>query len=344
MTYFSPIVYAALDRSDFSTSQRILNDLMTKRFDATGTWIVGVKRIVDTLERVSRPVTSPMQTFPSASSSAPGFGRHPPPPSGGYGNPYPSLAYGQQPPPPAPASSSFVAPPPSNPNNQAAAPPPVKNYGAPLAPSTNTNNYGAPPVPSPAANGYGAPPIANGYGAPPVPATAVSGYGAPPSPAAAPPVMNNYGQPVPVTAGPPPIRPSATVPPSIRHPTSITSPPPTNFSLPQKTESLSMKSPPGSSAPFANPPPPTNRPSIPLANGHPTANGFPHPPQPSVPSGLPPPPSSRPQMRPTQQPMNAQAPALGTPHIRPPFPNPPPPHQQYRPRPPPQFSQQPPRS
>ncbi|KAI9208496.1 uncharacterized protein BJ171DRAFT_419511 [Polychytrium aggregatum] len=148
-------LFKGLDSGDYASSHAAQVKLMSERFDVTGAWVVGIKRLIDSAEQAAKRAAQP----------SPAVSHLPPPPTGGI----PSAsaqgrgAYGA---PPA-SANAYGAPPPSA--NPYGAPPPSANpYGAPPA---SANPYGTPP---PAAN-YGAPPTAANYGAPPA-----SNYGAPP--------------------------------------------------------------------------------------------------------------------------------------------------------------------
>ncbi|KAI8897478.1 hypothetical protein BC833DRAFT_621220 [Globomyces pollinis-pini] len=259
----------ALNKSDFSTASKIHVDLISKKFDATGQWIGGVKKLIDALERFEKPpapspsVTSPHQPF--------GSGMAPPPISGNAmpnNLPPPPI---NRPPPPTFAPPPISGPPrgpsgsatPSQPANFA--PPPITGPPRNTNPS-NPNAFPPPPLAGPPR--AAAPPHQLGNGPPPVnrpgppnsfappPSKPVGGM-APPTngysnapPNIAPPPRNNYNSGPPPTngynSGPPPTGnfPNQNFPPQNR--------PPPNGSFTQP--------PPPINNGYNAPPPPTNRP------------------------------------------------------------------------------------
>ncbi|KAI9352622.1 hypothetical protein BDR26DRAFT_849574 [Obelidium mucronatum] len=218
------VLVKALQGGDYSAAHKIQVELMTTKFSATSSWIVGVKRVIDTLERAEldkqqaqRPAV-PQNLPPQQSQQQ--YGTRPPPPAAGgsyvsaapppanqYGTPCRRRSghqYGNAPP---PAASQYgAAPPPAaNPYGSSAPPPPAANQYTSAAPPPAANHYGN--APPPATNQYAAgvpPPTAaqqynrpgtlpppppasaasNAYSAPPPSAGATSPYGGAPPPAA----------------------------------------------------------------------------------------------------------------------------------------------------------------
>ncbi|ORY35144.1 hypothetical protein BCR33DRAFT_722497 [Rhizoclosmatium globosum] len=192
-----------LQSGDYSAAHKLQVELLTAKFSATSAWILGVKRVIDTLERAELDKQQAhQQPLPAAAA---------PPPSA-YATQPPRA--NQLPPPPAATASPYanqynnVAPPPAANQYQQAPPPPASTapYGGsaniPPPPAAGTSPYGAAPPPS--ARGVFSPQQtpSQPYGgvAPPPAATApYGGAAAPPPPAAS----NPYGRP-PVAAMPPP--------------------------------------------------------------------------------------------------------------------------------------------
>ncbi|KAJ3066923.1 protein transport protein S31 [Podochytrium sp. JEL0797] len=194
-----------LQAADYSAAHKIQVELMTTKFTATASWIVGVKRVIDTLERAEldkqqlrQPQQQQMQPPPSQYGAAPTYGAAAAPP------PPPPKANAFPPPPPASAGYGSAPPPPSA--AQQYAPPP--RTAVPPPPPATSNPYGGAPPPAAASNPYGvAPPPAaasNPYGGAPPPAAA-GGYQrpAPPPPAAGNPYAgqapNQYGAAAPMS-------------------------------------------------------------------------------------------------------------------------------------------------
>ncbi|KAJ3286240.1 protein transport protein S31 [Rhizoclosmatium sp. JEL0117] len=220
-----------LQSGDYSAAHKLQVELLTAKFSATSAWILGVKRVIDTLERAEldkqqahqQPLPATAAPPPSAyATQLPRANQLPPPPAATaspYGNAPPAATnpYGNVPPPaakpygsaPPPSANQYnnVAPPPAANQYQQAPPPPAASapYGStniPPPPAAGTSPYGAAPPPS--ARGVFSPQQtpSQPYGgvAPPPAATApYGGAAAPPPPAAS----NPYGRP-PVAAMPPP--------------------------------------------------------------------------------------------------------------------------------------------
>ncbi|KAJ3252469.1 hypothetical protein HK103_001538 [Boothiomyces macroporosus] len=260
--YFQLIL--ALEQGDYSTALKVEHDLRKNHFTATGQWIVGIKRLLDGLEKLSRPAPSPaiQPAAPRASFSS-GTGLAPPPTS--------SAKFGA---PPIP-SGNFMPPPMSN---QFGAPPISSNqFGAP---PISSNQYGAPPISS---NQYGAPPVSTSYNHPVAPPPTTTNYGAPPisssytaTPAnfAPPPIQNN---PPPVNSfGPPPTRTFTSPTQTFTNPPptqNFTSPPPNQYGAPPVPVSTQPSSFPPNPSPLAvqknelSPPPvPTGNQQPPVQN------------------------------------------------------------------------------
>ncbi|KAJ3025705.1 UNVERIFIED_CONTAM: protein transport protein S31 [Siphonaria sp. JEL0065] len=192
------VLVKALQNREYSAAHKIQVELMTTKFTATSSWIVGVKRVIDTLERAEldkqqaqHPAVQQQQP-PSQYGVRPGQGVAPPPPAAAATSPY-----GNVPPPSAYGRPAAVAPPPV-----------AGQYGAPQPPAPN--QYGTPatslPPPPQAANQYARPAAT----LPPPPPAASSPYGGNAQPAP-PPAANQYGN-----VAPPPARaafsPTATAP------------------------------------------------------------------------------------------------------------------------------------
>ncbi|KAJ3318995.1 protein transport protein S31 [Boothiomyces sp. JEL0866] len=315
----------ALENADYATAQKVEHDLRRNHFTSTGQWIVGIKRLVDGLEKLSRPAPSPavqpavQQPRPSISGAS---GIPPPPISGSkYGvNPVSSGNFG---PPPIP-TNSYGAPPISGNYNQVSAPPPISsNYGAPplqtnYGTQPTSNNFGQPPIPNnpPPINNYGAtqthsiPPTTNNYGAPPIPSNAfstASGFppSNPPSNSNLPPAPAAVAQPsIPTAVAPPPVSnnyqaaPNYPPPPKVSE-TSFTAAPPVlaPANTPNNFEAAKILPPPSgnlhggeSFASGQNPPTSIGRPPVPTQplsqTHHGLSNGIDNQSKPPVTNGV----------------------------------------------------------
>eukprot|EP00842_Homolaphlyctis_polyrhiza_P006635 jgi/Hompol1/6973/HPOL_001686-RA len=137
----------AIDSSDFATAHRIQMDLMTKRFDVTGLWMVGLKRLIDSLERIAQyGALSPPQ--PAAAALPHPSNVHAPPQHGAaFGNAAPGgpvAGHSHSHPHPPPISAAFQ-PQPQQQQQQQTRPPPVF---APPPPPTSTPIMGHPAPPT----------------------------------------------------------------------------------------------------------------------------------------------------------------------------------------------------
>ncbi|KAJ1537449.1 protein transport protein S31, partial [Cladochytrium tenue] len=139
-------LFKALESKDFPTAARIHEELIKTRLSATSAWIVGIKRIITTLQTKMAQQQYPQQ-FQQQQNAPP-----PPPtfgPAGGAGAPPPPPTTAQQaamyrgPPPPQPAPP--MMPMAGNPYGGAAtAPPPARggSMNAPLPPPpTSAGGY-----------------------------------------------------------------------------------------------------------------------------------------------------------------------------------------------------------
>ncbi|KAK6097896.1 protein transport protein S31 [Batrachochytrium dendrobatidis] len=204
----------ALDKSDFVGAHRIQVDLMTRRFDVCGVWIVGIKRLIESLERIKMgPVGSSHQGHagsPNDGLVSPGmngqqqpslgYQSSPPIPMGANNGQRPSMSYGNNAAfPPSPSlgyggshmQQQPLAPPPL------AGPPPIGSGRPSISPypSTMPTQNHMPLAPPPIAgssqhmqNAF-PPTISNGSNTQqtPPPPTSLSTFGAPPPGMSAPP-------------------------------------------------------------------------------------------------------------------------------------------------------------
>ncbi|KAJ3331979.1 protein transport protein S31 [Blyttiomyces sp. JEL0837] len=143
------VVYAtALGNRDFSAASKVQVELLTTRMStSSASWIVGIKRVVDTLKRAEAMKFQPSvehaaqsqygqpASFPNPSSQPP-YGA--PQPGNAYGHPPPSSYGAHQPPPPGNAYG-HPAPPPSNSYNHPPPPGPYRNNSMPPPPTTYGN-------------------------------------------------------------------------------------------------------------------------------------------------------------------------------------------------------------
>lgn len=252
---------------------------MTKQFDTTGSWIVGVKRLIDNMERSINPVQSPPSRTPSFTSPV------------GH-----AASFNQQALPPAPA---LLPPPPTSSWNSTptynAAPSHQRNF-APQAgvrpPQPQTAHFVPPSLSGPQ---YSSPPVlpsSSPFTGPPMPA---------PPPNTGPPPISGPPMPAPPPmSGPPLPKPSQFYAPSpnMNGPASLVGPPPTNgyrptgssvpgqqmakhgTSRPQMNGSYQSRPPVSTQGQFRPAPPPTNsqrptfrpsapRPARPMAGNQP---------------------------------------------------------------------------
>ncbi|KAL2920129.1 protein transport protein S31 [Polyrhizophydium stewartii] len=231
------LICKGLDTSDFSMAHNVQMDLMTKRFEVTGQWIVGVKRLIDAIQRIkqhgmlSPPAPAPAApSMPQQPAGGPGVA---PPPLGGQRQSFHGGMPSQMPPPPP---------------TQPLAPPPL---GA--MPGAQRSSF-PPQPPAP----VGPPPTSmGGYASAPPPRAPSAGM-SPRMPAGAPPV------------GPPPVgRPSVGPPPAGPPPVG---PPPTQFQQPPPPTQFQQPPPPTQ---FQQPPPPTQAYGAPNAFARPpSASGY----------------------------------------------------------------------
>ncbi|KAJ3406976.1 protein transport protein S31 [Chytriomyces hyalinus] len=165
----------ALQAGEYSAAHKLQVELMTTRFTATSSWIVGVKRVIDTLERSELDKMQPQQQLPPQQHQP--QQRMPPPPQA-VTSPTFTSPHGQQAGPAyraAPPRAAGVLPPPPPASSM-----PYGGGGAPVPPppTANAAPYGgntrsAPPRAAP----YGAPPPAGGSAIPPPPTAAAAPYG-----------------------------------------------------------------------------------------------------------------------------------------------------------------------
>ena len=284
------LITLALDKKDYSACQSAALTLMTKRFDASGLWISGIKRIVDGLERASKmgaigqmnngtllsaatsTVVGEQQQFNSAYGNA-------------QPNSYAQNQYGQPnqtqatfSPPPIPQQQKSYGPPPIPLQRGASFGDQPKNYGQPPvqqqqvlttpsapAPSTDFGNalYGSTPT-RPNMQSFGPPPTNQRSFRPPP--TNQQSFGPPPT------NQQTFGPPPTQqqSLGPPPTMQQSFGPP----PTNQQSfrPPPTNQQSfgPPPTQQQSLGPPPTNQQSFGPPhtqqqsfgPPPTQQQSF----------------------------------------------------------------------------------
>ncbi|RKP02637.1 hypothetical protein CXG81DRAFT_24690 [Caulochytrium protostelioides] len=229
-----------VERQAYPPAQALQVQLMSTHFEQVGSWIVGLKRLIDFLDRDHKEKTAP----PPAPASMPGM---PPPPPTGRGIGPPPIG----PPPIGPPPTSFGAPPMNAP--PMSGPPPGSGASQP-ATSMGMPPMGHPPMPL---TRYAAPPASQGgyaaMGPPPAamgrPAAGASptSFGAPPTSFGAPPMG---GPPV----GAPPMRGPPTQPPQQQQQQQQQPPPPANSMPPSHAYGGYHSGPPGGAPPPQGPP------------------------------------------------------------------------------------------
>jgi protein transport protein SEC31 len=166
--------YVALEVSDFGSAHKIHHDLMTTQFEKVGLWIVGVKKLVDGLERASQPMVSPVNShMPFSPAQNPlhnqGFGAPSPSQMFNPSNPPIQTYQSSMPPPPIQGfnQQNVIAPPPTqNFNQQNVAPPPTQGFNNPTTSPPPMQSYKQnQPLPAPPVQGFNQP-VSQGYGQP----------------------------------------------------------------------------------------------------------------------------------------------------------------------------------
>ena len=143
----------ALDKNDFSSAKKLEHDLMTKKFKTTGQWILGIKRLVESLEKIKNPTVARPQTTLNAGPMLNQPGAIPGIPNAVRPNTYSSVMGMQGPPTGAPP---LVGPPITQPPNPRAGPPPTTGFMMPTTAPVTGPPLGLPQKVRPPTTGFSA--------------------------------------------------------------------------------------------------------------------------------------------------------------------------------------------
>ncbi len=115
-----------MEAKDFPKASQVQIDLMTRHFDKTGTWIMGVKRLIDSLEKAKNVrVPTPQSAGQWNNISQPSQPMRPPPPTNMQRPPPMMNSTAPPPQPPILQSAHNMSTPPVGNNTQAMPPRPT---------------------------------------------------------------------------------------------------------------------------------------------------------------------------------------------------------------------------